>query len=137
MLSKADLNAALSHYPEAQELLNKKAKLLMMKNAEIERKHKALIVINNPSTPAPQAKLIDAVLQVMPPDSKTNKLLRFGSRGWPKKNTENEQFKSRNSLPCIVRTKDNDNGVSNIVDDFNEEKDGRFQTKVTVHRSMS
>lgn len=101
----------------------------MKKNEEIEMKHKALIVINNPTTPAPQAKLIDTVLQAMPPDSKTNKLLRFGSRGWPKKNTENERFKSRNSLPCII----NNNNQNNDQ----EENDLTFQANVTVHRSMT
>lgn len=64
VLSKADLNAALSHYPEAQELLNKKAKMLMKKNAALERKHKAMIIINNPGSPEKQAKLLQTVLQV-------------------------------------------------------------------------
>lgn len=64
VLSKTDLNAALSHYPEAQELLNKKAKMLMKKNAALERKHKAMIVINNPGSPEKQAKLLQTVLQV-------------------------------------------------------------------------
>ncbi|KAJ8950515.1 hypothetical protein NQ318_015259 [Aromia moschata] len=102
VLSKADLNAALSHYPEAQELLNKKAKMLMKKNAALERKHNAMIVINNPSSPERQAKLLEAVLQVMPPDSKTNRLLRYGSRWQPKSHPENEKFKYRNSLPIIT-----------------------------------
>lgn len=133
-MSKADLNAALSHYPEAQILLNKKAKQLMKKNAEIEMKHRAHIVINNPSTPAPQAKLIEAVLQAMPADSKTNKLLRFGSRGWPKRNTENDRFKCRNSLPCISKKNDEELYDTNLKDDATE---GQFETKVTVHRSMS
>ncbi|EFA04022.1 cyclic nucleotide-gated cation channel beta-1 [Tribolium castaneum] len=119
VLSKADLNAALSHYPEAQELLNKKAKMLMKKNAALERKHNAMIIIDNPTPPAKQAKLLDTVLQVVPPDSKTNRLLRYGSKGKPRGRPENDRFKYRNSLPSIK-------GI-----------DRSFQTKVTVHRTMS
>ncbi|XP_044267499.1 cyclic nucleotide-gated cation channel beta-1 [Tribolium madens] len=122
VLSKADLNAALSHYPEAQELLNKKAKMLMKKNAALERKHNAMIIIDNPTPPAKQAKLLDTVLQVVPLDSKTNRLLRYGSRGKPRGRPENERFKYRNSLPSIK-------GHGGI--------DRSFQTKVTVHRTMS
>ncbi|CAG9864697.1 unnamed protein product [Phyllotreta striolata] len=101
VLSKADLNEALAHYPEAQELLNKKAKSLMKKNAAIERKHKAMIVINNPEPPDRNNKFLDTVLQVLPPNSATNRLLRFGSRGKPRRNPENDIFKYRNSLPLI------------------------------------
>ncbi|KAJ8979369.1 hypothetical protein NQ317_002958, partial [Molorchus minor] len=122
VLSKADLNAALSHYPEAQELLNKKAKMLMKKNAALEMKHNAMIVINNPVSPERQAKLMDTVLQVLPPDSKSNKLLRYGSRWQPRKNSENDKFKYRNSLPIIRNRK----GIDQTV-----------ETKVTVHRTLS
>ncbi|XP_023313009.1 cyclic nucleotide-gated cation channel beta-1 [Anoplophora glabripennis] len=122
VLSKADLNAALSHYPEAQDLLNKKAKMLMKKNAALERKHNAMIIINNPSSPEKQAKLLETVLQVLPQDSKTNKLLRFGSRGKPRSNPENDKFKYRNSLP-IIR---NYGSIDQTV-----------QAKVTVHRTLS
>jgi cyclic nucleotide gated channel beta 1 len=122
VLSKADLNAALSHYPEAQELLNKKAKMLMKKNAALERKHNAMIIIDNPTPPTKQAKLLDTVLQVVPPDSKTNRLLRYGSRGKPRGRPENDRFKYRNSLPSIKN-------YGNI--------DRTFQAKVTVHRTMS
>ncbi|KAJ3654897.1 hypothetical protein Zmor_014050 [Zophobas morio] len=122
VLSKADLNSALSHYPEAQELLNKKAKMLMKKNAALERKHNAMIIIDNPTPPPKQAKLLDTVLQVVAPDSKTNRLLRYGSRGKPRGRPENDRFKYRNSLPSIK----NYGSIERT-----------FQTKVTVHRTMS
>ncbi|RZC40076.1 cyclic nucleotide-gated cation channel beta-1 [Asbolus verrucosus] len=122
VLSKADLNAALSHYPEAQELLNKKAKMLMKKNAALERKQNAMIIIDNPTPPAKQAKLLDTVLQVVPRDSKTNRLLRYGSRGKPRGRPENDRFKYRNSLPTMKN-------YGSI--------DKTFQAKVTVHRTMS
>lgn len=108
----------------------------MQKNAEIEeKKNKAHIVINNPTTPSPHAKLIDTVLKAMPPNSKTNKLLRFGSRGWPKKNVANERFKMHNSLPCITNN-DNEND-SKCTGEERYRIDGKFVTKVTVHRSMT
>lgn len=36
----------------------------MKKNAALERKNKAMIVINNPGSPEKQAKLLQTVLQV-------------------------------------------------------------------------
>ncbi|KAL3282529.1 hypothetical protein HHI36_005709 [Cryptolaemus montrouzieri] len=125
VLSKTDLNAALAQYPEAQDLLNKKAKLLMKKNAALERKHNAMIVIDNPTVPHKQAKLVDTVLQVLPLNSKTNRLLRFGSRAYSKSKPENEKFKFRNSLPHIA-------SLGSLSD-----LDKNFETKVTVHRPLS
>ncbi|XP_076270156.1 cyclic nucleotide-gated ion channel subunit B isoform X1 [Rhynchophorus ferrugineus] len=101
VLDKASLNAALSHYPEAQELLNKKAKMLMKKNEALEEKNKAVIVIKNPSSPEKHAKLLETVLQVLPPNSGTNRLLRYGSRQARRSKPENDKFRYRNSLPAI------------------------------------
>lgn len=128
VLNKADLNAALAHYSEAQAMLNKKATQLMKQNADLEKQHEALIVINNPAPPSPTAKLIKTVMQAMPADSKTNKLLRFGSKGWPKKGNKNGRFKNRNSLPCVNNLENQQN-----VEDGEES----FKTVVTVHRSMT
>ncbi|XP_044751265.1 cyclic nucleotide-gated cation channel beta-1-like isoform X2 [Coccinella septempunctata] len=125
VLSKADLNAALAQYPEAQELLNKKAKLLMKKNAALERKQNAMIVIDNPVPPSKRAKLVDTVLQVLPPDSNTNRLLRFGSKAYSRSKPENARFKCRNSLPHI-------DSLANLGD-----LDKNVETKVTVHRTLS
>ncbi|KAK9737240.1 hypothetical protein QE152_g10913 [Popillia japonica] len=97
----------------------------MKKNAAIERKRNALIVINNPRPRPPQARLIDTVLQVVPADSETNRLLRFGSRIKPNKK-QNLEFKARNSLPS-----------ESDIERYNESLDSSFETKVTVHRTMS
>lgn len=121
VLSKSDLNAALSHYPEAQELLNRKAKALMKKNEALERKKEALIVINNPQPQQPHAKLLNTVMQVMPEDSSTHRLLRYGSRGRPRTAKKDN---NRRSLPSV-----RDLGSA--------EDRSTFETKVTVHRSMS
>lgn len=99
----------------------------MKKNAQLERKYKALIVINNPTPPQPQARLIDTVLQIMPPDSKTNRLLRYGSKGKPRSRKNIDKFKQRNSLPSV---RDIDKMVN--INEVSVET-----TKVTVHRSMS
>lgn len=101
----------------------------MKKNAALERKHNAMIIINNPASPEKQAKLLETVLKVLPPDSKTNRLLRFGSRMKPRGNPENDIFKYRNSLPTIRRNYDDD--------DDDDEDDRTFQAKVTVHRTLS
>lgn len=118
------MNAALSHYPEAQELLNKKAKLLMKKNAALERKNNAMIVIDNPAPAPKQAKLLETVMQMVPPDSNANKLLRYGSRGWTKRRDVNGggKVKYRNSFSTM-----RDYGST----------DSTFLAKVTVHRTMS
>lgn len=97
----------------------------MKKNAAIEMKRNALIVINNPAPRAPQARLIETVLQVLPPDSETNRLLRFGSRIRAKKRP-NMEFKVRNSLPS-----------ESDIERYNETLDSSFETKVTVHRTMN
>lgn len=110
VLSKSDLNEALRHYPEAQELLNKKAKQLMKQNAEMEKKNKALIVIENPSKPDAQPKLLNAVMKAVPENSNVNNLLRYGSKGKP-----SGRRRSTNS----------------------HRTDGKFQAKVTVHRCSS
>lgn len=131
VLNKADLNAALTQYPEAQELLNKKAKQLMKKNAAIERKRNALIVINNPTPRPPQARLIDTVLQVLPADSGTNRLLRFGSRIKSNKK-EHIELKPRTSLPS---ESDMERYVEALESSF--ETNATVHAKVTVHRPMS
>ncbi|XP_030766684.1 cyclic nucleotide-gated cation channel beta-1 isoform X2 [Sitophilus oryzae] len=142
VLDKASLNAALSHYPEAQELLNKKAKLLMKKNEALEQKNKAMIIIKNPTSPERHAKLLETVLQVLPPDSKTNRLLRYGSRQARKPRPENDKFKYRNSLPAIrnhealdrLRQESAHRETSSNKSDNSQDSD---QEKVTIHRSLN
>ncbi|CAH1130241.1 unnamed protein product [Ceutorhynchus assimilis] len=151
VLDKTSLNQALSHYPEAQELLNKKAKMLMKKNAALEKKNNAMIVINNPVPPEKQVKLLETVLQVLPPDSKSNKLLRYGSRQNPRKRPENEKFKYRNSLPAIKNYEGLDqadsgsnnqqqissNSNTDIEVECEESEESEEEAKVTVHRTLS
>lgn len=101
--------------------------MLMKKNAQLERKHNALIVINNPTPPTPHARLLETVMQVVPPDSKANRLLRYGSRGKPRRSKRDDKFTHRNSLPSV---RDMD-----TMGDINE---AAIQTtKATVHRTMS
>lgn len=104
--------------------MNKKAKLLMKKNAALERKNNAMIVIDNPAPPQRHAKLLETVMQMVPPDSNANKLLRYGSRGWTKRKNANSgnKLRYRNSFSTM---RDYDDMTST------------FQGKVTVHRTMS
>lgn len=90
----------------------------MRKNASLERaRQKPVIVIKNPDGP----QLLETVMQVVAPDSKTNKLLRYGSRGRPKK--------KRNVKDIIA----------NCTPSLSAEKlaETSFQCDVTVHREMS
>lgn len=84
-----------------------------------------MIVIDNPVPPSKQAKLVDTVLQVLPPDSNTNKLLRFGSRAYSRSKPEYNKFKSRKSMPHI-------DSLANLGD-----LDSSVETKVLVHRTLS
>uniref|UniRef100_A0AAR5PGH7 Cyclic nucleotide-binding domain-containing protein n=1 Tax=Dendroctonus ponderosae TaxID=77166 RepID=A0AAR5PGH7_DENPD len=144
VLDKASLNQALSHYPEAQELLNKKAKMLMKKNAAMEKKNNAMIVIKNPTSPEKHAKLLETVLQVLPPDSETNRLLRYGSRQGPKSRPENEKFKYRNSLPTIKNYQSPEAGnlsqqsfkTDDIETESSESEESEEETQITRHTTL-
>lgn len=82
-----------------------------------------MIVINNPSKPDPQPKLLETVLQVVPANSGANQLLRHGSKGKKSTESKNQRFKTRYSLPGFINNPD--------------DAESSFQTKVTVHRSLS
>ncbi|RUS77337.1 hypothetical protein EGW08_014891 [Elysia chlorotica] len=68
-LSKHDFETAMTEYPEAQNLLKKRAKRLLKANARMEKKHKKVeaeeIIRTSPETP----KMLQTVIQVMDPDS--------------------------------------------------------------------
>nr|AOG14380.1 cyclic nucleotide gated non-selective ion channel beta 1 [Cancer borealis] len=67
VLSKSDLQATIKDYPEAQEILKKKAKKLIQQNEERERQEPTaddnVIIKSREATP----KLLHTVLQVIPP----------------------------------------------------------------------
>lgn len=86
---------------------------------------------------------------MLPPDSKTNKLLRYGSRQGPRRRPENDRFKCRNSLPTIKNCVDldQDNSSSSTQASNNSNSDGESESqdsdeseaeaKITVHRTLS
>lgn len=78
---------------------------------------KPIIVIDNPDPP----RLLETVMQVVPPDSKANKLLRYGSKGRPKR---------KRQVKDIV-----ENYTPKYLSDDSTETS--FQCDVTVHREMS
>ncbi|CAG2058165.1 unnamed protein product, partial [Timema podura] len=82
ILSKSDLNESIVHYPEAQEILKKKARYLMKQNAARESKSntEAEIIIGNPESTPETPRLVHTVMQVVPPNSGTARLLKYGSR---------------------------------------------------------
>lgn len=102
----------------------------MKKNAAMEKEQKAVIVIENPT---PQVKLLDTVMQVVRPDSAADRLLRYGSKGRPRlSDCSTDQLRPmsvesfrHNSMPGLM-THELDHTDSKL-----------FETKVTVHRSMS
>ncbi|XP_037068489.1 cyclic nucleotide-gated cation channel beta-3-like [Pollicipes pollicipes] len=79
VLNKTDLQDAMKYYPDAQELLRKRAKALIKKNAAMAAENgedgdgeEVIINRRRPSTP----KLLHAVLQVVEPSSMTASMLR-------------------------------------------------------------
>ncbi|XP_069951931.1 cyclic nucleotide-gated channel beta-3 isoform X2 [Cherax quadricarinatus] len=80
VLSKADLQATIKDYPEAQEILKKKAKRLIKQNEAREKMEltadENIIIKSREATP----KLLHTVLQVVRPDSYTASIIRRSSR---------------------------------------------------------
>lgn len=89
VLSKADLNEALAQYPQAQQILKRRAHSVMRKNAARERNRANIcsssnnsidVVIKNPSTPWTPPKLLETVIRALPEESSAVKLLTQGSK---------------------------------------------------------
>lgn len=88
VLSKADLNEALAQYPQAQQILKRRAHSVMRKNAARERNRANMsssnnsidVVIKNPSTPCSPPKLLETVIKALPEESSAVKLLTQGSK---------------------------------------------------------
>lgn len=88
VLSKADLNEALAQYPQAQQILKRRAHSVMRKNAARERNRANMsssnnsidVVIKNPSTPRSPPKLLETVIKALPEESSAVRLLTQGSK---------------------------------------------------------
>ncbi|XP_023243863.1 cyclic nucleotide-gated cation channel beta-3-like [Centruroides sculpturatus] len=81
VLSKSDLWDALKNYPEAQNILRKKAKSLIKQNEALSRKENskklnAEVIIKEPTSKPATPKLVKTVIQVVPPDSKFGQMMR-------------------------------------------------------------
>lgn len=111
VLSKSDLNEALVYYPDAQILLQRRARSLMRKNAAREANRKATkspqqpdVVIQNPKRPgSPQPKLISTVVQSLP-ESGAVRLLTQGSRR--NKNRNKKIDTSTDTVPNSINDQD-------------------------------
>lgn len=88
VLSKSDLNDALIYYPDAQNILKRRARSLMRKNAEREKADAKMahkrpepdVVIGNRKICTPPPKLLEAVMQTMALNSNVAKLLTNESK---------------------------------------------------------
>lgn len=172
VLSKADLNEAIAYYPDAQEILKKKAKQLIKQNADRERNSKkeqemAEVIIGNRVEPPETPRLVHTVMQIVPANSPTACLLKYGSRRsrrvnntWfngPQPNTDN-QIADHMGVPskmaalsidmCGSEPSHQCNHIShnsgqvhakvmNSIPHIEKSEDNTFQCLVTVHREMS
>ncbi|XP_049799033.1 cyclic nucleotide-gated cation channel beta-1 [Schistocerca nitens] len=148
VLNKSDLNEAIVHYPEAQEILRKKANSLMRQNALREKlaKEKQLssdvIIGNLQSQETP--KLVHTVIQVMGHlDISTSLIGRSPKQSKEESQeavtTDKQQCKNSNSeqehqtLGCSCSAGSENAGGCNSV----SPADKTFECRVTVHREMS
>ncbi|XP_037779458.1 potassium/sodium hyperpolarization-activated cyclic nucleotide-gated channel 4-like [Penaeus monodon] len=94
VLSKSDLQATIKDYPEAQEILKKKAKRLIKQNQAREKQEppadENVIIKSRESTP----KLLHTVLQVVRPDSYTASVIRRSSRTFSRSTLDIPSFDS-------------------------------------------
>ncbi|GLH15227.1 hypothetical protein R5R35_000308 [Gryllus longicercus] len=122
VLSKNDLNEAIVHYPEAQEILKKKANKIMRENAAREKLSKeqdmaASIIINNKGVAPETPRLVHTVIQVMGH-------LDFSARTLAQSNNVSS-----------AETHINSNQTQKEENEDPDEK--KFECRVTVHREMS
>ncbi|KAI5704332.1 hypothetical protein M8J75_004139 [Diaphorina citri] len=94
VLNKDDLNEAIEYYPNAQEVLKKKARQLIKENAARERVSQPKLSTMDASSvlldrkgeePKQAPKLLPIVMQVVPQNSMASKLLRCGSKSLNKR----------------------------------------------------
>ncbi|KAL1124246.1 hypothetical protein AAG570_002016, partial [Ranatra chinensis] len=100
VLNKDDLNEALVFHPNAQEILRKKARQLVRQNAAREKMNKAEaeVLIQNPEPQPKQPKLLPIVMKVLPPDSGSAKLLKYGSKSVQRRRRPERQRTTHNGV---------------------------------------
>ncbi|XP_073987880.1 cyclic nucleotide-gated ion channel subunit B isoform X1 [Rhodnius prolixus] len=143
VLSKDDLNEALRFHPNAQEILRKKAKNLVRQNAARERRTRAEVLIGNPGPLSKQPKLLPIIMKMLPPNSGTAKLLKYGSKSAPRgrtrrlNTTHNETVDD--PIDTALRCHSVDLGMLGFLDrefKISASETPTFQCNVTVHREM-
>lgn len=135
VLSKDDLNDVLHDYPDVEAMLRRKAKSQMMKNKAsnektLERKARRIQaepIIKTPPARPKTPKLVQTVLQVLRPESKTGSALArrvFGGRASQRPTSGSESDSSSNSSeamgrPTTLSFRDED-GVEMRVDTYHD-----------------
>nr|XP_024217490.1 cyclic nucleotide-gated cation channel beta-1 isoform X1 [Halyomorpha halys] len=112
VLNKDDLNEALKFHPNAQEILRKKARQLVKQNAAREQMTKAKaevaaeVLIGNPEPGPKQPRLLPIVMKVLPPESGSARLLKYGSR-WGRKRRLNTTNSAESAPICMTLSGEN------------------------------
>ena len=151
VLSKSDLQEVIVHYEDARAALESRAKVILKENATRDRneakkceiraqqrkKSQPNVVIDNPTTPHQQPKLLEAVIQALPVNSPAVQLLTQGSKRQRRRvRPVQANFKIENEL----NKEENCENFGNLTDNEKELlKNAREVTNVKcdVHREMS
>ncbi|CAH1396181.1 unnamed protein product [Nezara viridula] len=146
VLNKDDLNGALKFHPNAQEILRKKARQLVKQNAAREQMTKAKaevaaeVLIGNPEPGPKQPRLLPIVMKVLPPESGSARLLKYGSR-WGRKRRLNTTNSAESAPICLKQKRCSSIDLGYLGRSSNQlgkqNTENTFQCSVTVHREMS
>ncbi|XP_015604067.1 cyclic nucleotide-gated cation channel beta-3 isoform X2 [Cephus cinctus] len=117
VLSKGDLNEAIQHYPDAQQILRKKARSLMRRNAARENRIKELEteVIKPKQATSETPRLLKTVLQVVSEDSMTAHLIKHGAQRRASKNNKEDSNIQSSNLTNIQPIEPSKNSVQSYL----------------------
>lgn len=152
VLSKSDLQEVIVHYEDARAALESRAKVILKENATRDRneaktcetrlqqrkRSQPNVVIDNPTAPHQQPKLLDAVIQALPVNSPAIQLLTQGSKRQKRRiRPAPANFKIENEMAKEENCENLGNLTDNEKERLKHAKETVTNVKCDVHREMS